>query len=363
VNLSNIVNRSSERSGSGGNFPSLSFRSLVPQAGTAHSNCRHRRWPPDPERRHLLQPDGARRCSRRPGSYPTRHYADGERETASPARRPLPLGMSYPQGLTLHAARPRSLRYGRTTLRLPAPPRAPLFGTLRDHRCTQRNPLVASAVALGMVGSVPAASTVPLPRRPWDPGVPDACGPPAGPDARARHWYENDLGWATVPGRPLRLLTGVRFDVLDVPAEAGAGALRHLAPGSPVALRGDRMELLVAAGGAEELPGLLDWLEWSAVALDLRVLGAGDAMEAPVPPATVAAGSVQGAAVWLRPPGPGGEVEASLPTMPAVGREGSAPDLVRLVDTVAAHCHRVRLRRLSAGLPTACRRDQPLAFS
>ncbi|MQY36289.1 hypothetical protein SRB17_42880 [Streptomyces sp. RB17] len=219
-----------------------------------------------------------------------------------------------------------------------------------------------------MVGSVPTASTVPLPRRPLDPDVPDTGGLPDGPDARVRHWYENDLGWATVPGRPLRLLTGVRFDVLDVPAEAGAGALRHLAPGSPVALRGDRMELLVAAGSAEELPGLLDWLEWSAVALDLRVLGAGDAMEAPVPPATgsegfVRAGSVQGAAVWLRPPGPGGEVEASLPAMPALGREKGAPDLVRLLDTVAAQCHRVRLRRPRAGLPTACRRDQPLAFS
>ncbi|MEU2714657.1 SCO3374 family protein [Streptomyces sp. NPDC007205] len=250
-----------------------------------------------------------------------------------------------------------------------------------------------------MVGSVPALSTVPLPRRPSDPGVADAGGLPACPDVRARHWYENDLGWATVPGRPLRLLTGVRFDVLDVPAEAGAGALRHLAPGSPVALRGERMELLLAAGSAEELPGLLDWLEWGAVTLDLRVLGAGAAMEAPAPPAGVAAGggpraavharagaaarvaagvvppvtvldgavpaggSVQGAAVWLRPPGRGGEVEASLPAMPALGREGSAPDLVRLVDTVAAHCHRVRLRRLCAGLPTACRRDQPLAFS
>lgn len=191
---------------------------------------------------------------------------------------------------------------------------------------------------------------------------------PDGPDARVRHWYENDLGWATVPGRPLRLLTGVRFDVLDVPAEAGAEALRHLTPGSPVALRGDRMELLLAAGSAEELPGLLDWLEWSAVALDLRVLGAGDAMEAPVPPAKGSqeaawAGSAQGAAVWLRPPGPGGEVEASLPAMPAMGREEGAPDLVRLLDTVAAQCHRVRLRRPRAGLPTACRRDQPLAFS
>ncbi|WP_234342493.1 SCO3374 family protein [Streptomyces sp. NRRL B-3648] len=212
-------------------------------------------------------------------------------------------------------------------------------------------------------------STVPLPRRPLDPDALLPGGPCAGPDARARHWYENDLGWPTVPGRPLRLLTGVRFDVLDVPAEAGAQALRHLAPGSPVALRGERMELLVAAGGAEELPGLLDWLEWGAVRLDLRVLGSGDTLEAPRPPTAAAASDfVQGAAVWLRPPEPGREVEASLPAMPAVPavspveREGSAPDFVRLLDTVAAHCHRARLRRACAG-HTADRRDQPLAFS
>ncbi|MFI9247336.1 SCO3374 family protein [Streptomyces sp. NPDC053086] len=244
-------------------------------------------------------------------------------------------------------------------------------------------------------------STVPLPRRPID------------PDARARHWYENGLGWPTVPGRPLRLLTGVRFDVLDVPAEAGAKALRHLAPGSPVILRGDRMELLVAPGSAEELPGLLDWLEWGTVPLDLRVLGQNGTLEAPPPPAgtTTArltsvqhaparlapaqiesvrlesvrsdspgarsarveparAASVQGAVagVWLRPPGPGGEVVNSLPAVPAmpagsgVGREGTAPDLVRLVDTVAAQCHRARLWSNRAGNP-ADRRNQPLAFS
>ncbi|MEU2227461.1 SCO3374 family protein [Streptomyces sp. NPDC018347] len=306
-----------------------------------------------------------------------------------------------------------------------------------------------------MVGSFPTSaiptspwspsSTVPLPRRPPGRDAPAAGTPATGPDAPARHWYENDLGWPTVPGRPLRLRLGVRFDVLDVPAEAGAGALRHLAAGSPVILRGDRMELLVAPGGADELPGLLDWLEWGAVALDMRALGAGDTLEAPPPPAGVygpvaarpgsagvpgagtasaggpgavsapgavaggfgaavrpdAAGqgcegplqagsaragappaaltgagsaralSAQGAAVWLRPPGPGHEAETSLPAMPgmpgrtatpAVGREGSAPDLVRLVDTVAAHCHRVLLRRARAGHPVD-RLDQPLAFS
>ncbi|MFJ9818879.1 SCO3374 family protein [Streptomyces sp. NPDC101151] len=222
-----------------------------------------------------------------------------------------------------------------------------------------------------MAGSVPTTSTVPLPRRPFDPKASDLAD---GPEVRARHWYENDLGWPTVPGRPLRLVTGVRFDVLDVPAEAGTAALRHLVPGSPVALRGDRMRLLVAAGSTEELPELLDWLEWGALALDLRPLGAGGLMAAPMAPGRACGGtrplhgdripadSLQGAAVWLRPPGPGCEVEASLPALPAMGGLGGAPDLVRLVDTVAAQCHRVRLRRANTR-PPACRRNQPLAFS
>ncbi|MFD3586619.1 SCO3374 family protein [Streptomyces sp. NPDC058683] len=247
-----------------------------------------------------------------------------------------------------------------------------------------------------MAGTVPlAASTVPHPRRPLGSGVGSAVasdsgcalasgsGRVAGPDGRAarlRHWYENELGWATVPetpGEPLLLVTGVRFDVLDVPAPAGAKALRHLGPGSPVALRGDRMRLLVAAGSAEELPGLLDWLEWGALALDLRALGAQGRMDAPVRPGPVPTGTrshseavegpvdpvepraaVQGAAVWLRPPESGCEVEDSLPslstlsarsTRSAMGGVGGAPDLVRLVDTVATECHRIRLRRAGRG--------------
>ncbi|OUC87808.1 hypothetical protein CA983_41405 [Streptomyces swartbergensis] len=59
----------------------------------------------------------------------------------------------------------------------------------------------------------------------------------------------------------------------------------------------------------------------------------------------------QGAAVWLRPPEPGCEVEASLPTLSALGGGGDAPDLVRLVNTVATQCHRVRLRRACAQPP------------
>lgn len=221
-----------------------------------------------------------------------------------------------------------------------------------------------------MVGSLPPVTrpplatdltTVPLPRRPLD-----ARDPVDPADARdsgdaVRRWYENELGWATVPappggpgspggpGRlafPVRLRVGLRFDVLDVPAEAGRAALRHLAPGSPVAVAGDRMRLLMAAGGAEELPGVLDWLEWGALALDLLAIGEGGLMDAPLVPGRQ--GTLQGAAVWLRPPEPGCEVEASLPTVSAMGGGGGAPDLVRVLDTVATHCHRLRLRRACA---------------
>ncbi|MET7736901.1 SCO3374 family protein [Streptomyces sp. NPDC005402] len=240
-------------------------------------------------------------------------------------------------------------------------------------------------------------TAVPPPRRPLDRAADD--------DDPVRRWYENELGWPTVPGStpesPLRLRLGLRFDVLDVPAEAGRAALRHLTGASPVALRGDRMRLLVAAGSAEELPGLLDWLEWGALALDLRAIGTGGVMRAPRPPepgvdglgevpsersarpesgegeGVVLAslpepggrtprpsprevsraaggrrplvpgrpGALQGAAVWLRPPEPGCEVEASLPTVSALGGRGGAPDLVRVVNTVATQCHRLRLRR------------------
>ncbi|MFH8804966.1 SCO3374 family protein [Streptomyces sp. NPDC017936] len=206
-----------------------------------------------------------------------------------------------------------------------------------------------------MVGSVPSvvppaaspASALPFPRRPLAPARP---GRPADP---VRGWYENELGWATVPGEPVRLSVGLRFDVLDVPVEAGRAALRRLAPGSPVAVAGDRMRLLVAAGGAEELPGILQWLEWGRLPLDLGAVGAGGVIEAPWPPGPRAAPPAQGAAVWVRPPGTGREVEASLPAMPAVGGGGGAPDLVRWVDTLATQCHRVRLRR-GCAQPLAC---------
>jgi hypothetical protein len=203
-----------------------------------------------------------------------------------------------------------------------------------------------------MAGLPHCAHTVPTPRRPEPPGA-----------ARTRERYERELGWRTAPGEPVRLVTGLRFDVLDVPDQAGRAALRHLRPGSPVMTRGGRTRLLVAAGTADEMPGLLRWLEWGELTLDLRVLGAGalvDAPPCPVPGAGAARppgwerSGPQGAAVWLRPPEPGHEVEASLPTLSAAGASTGTPDLVRIVDTVATYCHRIRLLRATA---------QPLAFS
>ncbi|CAL9297323.1 SCO3374 family protein [Streptomyces sp. SudanB66_2053] len=240
-----------------------------------------------------------------------------------------------------------------------------------------------------MAGTRSAA--LPSPRRP---------GASAREESEGRHgdrtrlWYENVLGWPTVPGVPPRLVVGARFDVLDVPAEAGHASLERLggaATGFPVALQRGRMRLLVAAGGADELPGLLEWLEWGGLGLDLRALGEGCRMDAPAPwTGGTAAGAglprgrpdagrpgeegphgrdgSQGAAVWLRPPEPGREAETSLPTLSAMGTRSprgdgdGPPDLVRLVSTLATQIHRVRLRRSGAGAAVHGL-DQPLAFS
>jgi hypothetical protein len=212
-----------------------------------------------------------------------------------------------------------------------------------------------------MVGAPPSVPLVPLPRRP-----PEARG---GGWERVRSWYEDVLGWPTAPGTPVRLRAGVRFDVLDVPAGAGHAALERLGragpaargPGFPVAVRGGRMWLFVAAGGADELPGLLEWLEWGSLPLDLTAVGAGGLVDAPLGPVTPGPGSAgppprppglpgrdgrtgpRGAAVWVRPPEPGGGDEGSLPALSASGGQGAGPDLARLVRTLATQCHRVRL--------------------
>ncbi|MCZ2526789.1 SCO3374 family protein [Streptomyces sp. HB2AG] len=192
--------------------------------------------------------------------------------------------------------------------------------------------------------------------------------------ADAAAWYGARLGWPAAPGpggpgsggpgpgpgRP-RLATGVRFDVLEVPAAAGDEVLGRL-PGpaaGPVVRHGARMRLLVAPGAAEELPGLLDWLEWGGVALDLVALGRGGSMPVPALPG---AARGPGEPFWVRPPlaRRGGEGDGDRPVpLPALagppgcpghpgparawGTGGGAPDLVRLVAALATACHRVRL--------------------
>ncbi|NGO71876.1 hypothetical protein [Streptomyces boncukensis] len=118
-------------------------------------------------------------------------------------------------------------------------------------------------------------------------------------------------------------------DALELPVDAGLALLRRRGVRTgPVAYdpARERVQLLVPGGSAEELPGLLEWLEWGGVGLALTARAAYDPREA---------------AVWLRPPGPGREPAGA----------GPAPDLVRLVSAAATECHRARL-----GL-------QPLAFS
>ncbi|MER5770172.1 SCO3374 family protein [Streptomyces sp. NPDC001985] len=187
--------------------------------------------------------------------------------------------------------------------------------------------------------AVPHLPRLPQPRSPAD----DAYGPWA-------RWYEQTLGWAVADGAPPWLRTGLRFDVLEVPSAAGAAVLRRGVPTGPVAAAGGRMRLWVAAGSAEELPGLLDWLQWGGIALELTALGAGGRLAAPPPPGGTGSGGTAG---WLRPPVPGREVEPTLPALAPFGRgtgagRGSSPDLARLLDAVATECHRARLLRTAA---------------
>ncbi|GHC68977.1 SCO3374 family protein [Streptomyces cinnamoneus] len=226
---------------------------------------------------------------------------------------------------------------------------------------------------------------LPCPCRPsGDPTPPG--DQPRGPHPwrRWRQWYECVLGWPTAPTayrRPPELITGVRFDALGMPAEAGFAVLDRVAATGPVALDGRTrtMWFLTAAGSADELPGLLGWLEWGGVALELTARGAGGRIVAPEPldggfwPQGGDGGPGRGCgtsrasqgrydpqeaaeaaeAVWVRPPEPGRDVESTLPVA-GLGGDGGAPDLVRLVGAAATECHRARLLRAGGA-----RRDQP----
>ncbi|MFF2811035.1 SCO3374 family protein [Streptomyces sp. NPDC058000] len=203
---------------------------------------------------------------------------------------------------------------------------------------------------------------------------------PRSPRSTVRRWYEEELGWPTTGTEPLELLTGLRFDVLEMPADAGGAVLKRVARTGPVALlrpgRGGKtaqdrpkLLLLIAPGGAEELPGILEWLEWGTLAADLTARGAGGRMPAPALPSQGRASGGCGAreaAGWVRPPRPGYEAEDSLPTTgigTGIGDVGGAPDLVRLVSAAATECHRARLVRAGNGQSDRPYGDQPLAFS
>lgn len=149
-------------------------------------------------------------------------------------------------------------------------------------------------------------------------------------------------------------------DVVSVPEAAGREALARLlgygqpavAPG-PVALSASgRVLFYVADGGAEDLPELLEWLDWGGVRLDLTAVGAGELADPPVRwlhPATVpmqrpggpqpgaaagdGAGNLNGAEV----PAEGSTRRSAYPT-PGLPEP---PELIALLATLAAACHRL----------------------
>ncbi|ACU77195.1 conserved hypothetical protein [Catenulispora acidiphila DSM 44928] len=180
-------------------------------------------------------------------------------------------------------------------------------------------------------------------------------------------------------------------DVVSVPEAAGREALSRLlgygqpavAPG-PVALSaGGRVLFYVADGGAQDLPELLEWLDWGGVRLDLTAVPAEELADPPVRwlhPSTVPmqrpgtdsrrgsgvsgshtpnaprtlnapdtpdtpdstdatgdAGGVRGAREGVAAALPG---TARRPAYPTPGLP-EAPELIALLATLAAACHRL----------------------
>jgi hypothetical protein len=166
-------------------------------------------------------------------------------------------------------------------------------------------------------------------------------------------------------------------DVVSVPEAAGREALARLlgygqpavAPG-PVALSAaGRVLFYVATGGAEDLPELLEWLDWGGVRLDLTAVPAEQLTDPPVRwlhPSTVpmqrpgrradaingtgatddtdAVADADSAAAAVRAAEPedvedaGGAIRRRSYPTPGLPE---APELIALLATLAAACHRL----------------------
>jgi len=151
-------------------------------------------------------------------------------------------------------------------------------------------------------------------------------------------WYAA-RGWPTRRDTSTRLwlLTGGLFDVVEVPEQAGRRAARRLleyrqavlAPG-PVGLTGPgRCGFLVAPGAREDLPELLEWLDWGGIELGIRAYGEGEQVGAPGPQD------------WLHDP------------------SSPAPEVIALLATIAEACWLEGLARSNAPVRLAAPRDEP----
>ncbi|GGU45220.1 DNA primase [Streptomyces albospinus] len=140
--------------------------------------------------------------------------------------------------------------------------------------------------------------------------------------------------WADTPGAAVLLPVGRSFDILDVPEEAGRGALVRLErmglPLGPVAATPTgRALFFVAPGAAGALPDLLYRTGWDDADLDLRPLGRGDYITAP--PSDFGG---HGPMRWLRPP--------------TLDSAGCPPQARLLLGTLAYVCNRSAGSRATA---------------
>jgi hypothetical protein len=145
--------------------------------------------------------------------------------------------------------------------------------------------------------------------------------------------------WYAALGRPTRLdsdgrlwlPTGEQFDVVEVPEQAGRNAARRLleyrqaavSPGPVVLTAPGRCGFLVAPGAREDLPELLEWLDWGGIELGIRTFGPGERIPAPGP------------AAWLHDPA------------------APAPEVIALLATIAEACWLEGLGRCAPAGPAA----------